>query len=565
MNRPFPTEKRKPRQARSSVGDVNRPKVARGLRVWGPVLASFFFATIFATGTALSSPVPADSARFQLRGLFYQAKQARDNQQWEQAADLYLSLSQKREKNPYRDDAAFWYAFCLQKADSVQSAALAYERYLEEFPNGKYAASAEARLRNLLDQLSERERAKIRALIQKMKSRKAKETRRRLIEALSRDSSTQDLPLLITLLQKERDPSLRVFLVQTLGRSGDPDVVHYLVQVAKEDNNRAVQQAAVRALGRITTDNSYLELINLMNTTHDPAQLDVIVSSLASSGKARSLPVLARLVRSRQNSQVSTAAIREIARLASPASWDTLVQMALDPSLALSLRRRAVNLLPPTLTKTRLDAATFRELLKAARASGDEGFVRSVLITATRVSDKTFEEISPELFDLISPETSPNVTSFVLGIFAHRGLGRVPPERFLELCDRFDEEPLRVDVLRALKRYDPSLAVQGLRRLLSQDRPLPDLDRLVGFLPPEKAVEVLEQALSSEDPARRQNVVKALAFVAFREPRATELLIHTAESDSDYEVRQSAFQALARMPSPKAREAVRRLANEFYR
>jgi len=521
--------------------------------------------SLFALGTTAASPGQADSTRFELRALFYKAKAARDDQAWRKAADLYLQLSQERKNNPYRDDATFWYAFCLQKAGDLQAAALAYERYLEEHPNGKYAAAAEARLRNLLDRLPQGEKSKIRQLIQQMRNRKEKETRRQLIEALSRSSSDQDLPLLITLLQKEKDPSLRVFLVQTLGRSGDPSVVPYLVEVAKQTDNWEVWQAAVRALGRITADNAYLELLQLMNETDSPKELISIVWSLGQAGGEKPLPVLANLVRHQQDKGVVTAALREIARIRTEASWDTLVNLALDPSLPLDTRVQAVQLLPPTLYKTKLNAETVHALLQAAQEEGSNDFLRAVLLATTGVSNDTWDKISPELFALISPDAPLKVDVLLLSAFARRGPGRVPAERFLELCDRFDETPLRMEVLRALKRQDPDLAAEGLKRLLRQDQPLPDLDKLVSFVPPEKAVAILQDALSSDDPSRRQDVVRALAFLAFRAPRATQLLVQIAESDPDYEVRQAAFRALSRMSSPEAQEAVRRLANEFYR
>ncbi len=521
--------------------------------------------SLFAYGSLTAFEAPADSTRSELRTLFYKAKAARDNQDWRTAADLYLSLTHKKASNPYRDDATFWYAFCLHKAGDSQAAALAYERYLEEYPSGKYAAAAEARLRNLLDRLPKDEKRKTQQLIERMRARKEKETRRQLIEALSRGSSGQDLPLLITLLQREKDPSLRVFLVQTLGRSGDPTVVPYLVEIARQGNDSQVRQAAILALGRISADNAYLELLNLLNAANSSKELTSIVWSLARSGGAKSLPVLARVARSEEDTQVRTTALREIGHLATPASWDTLLALALDPSLPLALRIRAVQSLPPGLYRTRLDAETVHTLLRAAQSSKSYDFLRAVLSVASRANNSTWEETSRELFSLISPDAPLKINTLLLVSFARRGPGKVPVKDFLALCDRFEESSLRMEVLRVLKRQDPDLAVQGLKRLLQQDQPLPDLDKLVSLLPPDKGVDLLEEALSSDDPSRRQDVVKALAFLAFRAPQATQLLVRTAEKDPDYEVRQAAFQALSKISEPEAQEAVRRLANEFYR
>ncbi len=88
--------------------------------------------------------------------LYLQAKKYSFEQKWQTAADLFAQLGKEYPSSAYREEAAFWVGYCLEKAGELQKAYDAFESMLSAFPKGTWSDDAWTHRIALAEQLAQK-------------------------------------------------------------------------------------------------------------------------------------------------------------------------------------------------------------------------------------------------------------------------------------------------------------------------------------------------------------------------------------------------------------------------
>ncbi len=500
---------------------------------------------------------------------FYEAMTALRNQEWSRAAELYRRVLETPEAKRYHEEALFWSAYCEQQLHQYERAIQDYARYLSEYPSGRFQALVEARLRTLASRLGAEE--EIQRRISEALTQVEKRARRSAVLSLTRSPSFQDLPLIIELLDKERDPSLRTVLITSLGQIQDPQVIPKLETIARTDTSLRARIAAIEALSRIRDRSAALTVVNLVQVEQSPEFLRRAVPSLARFDADVVVPVLLSLARRTDDPRLRDLAVSTISRVnGAEAYLDSLYTLALEAEPSSPLLTSSVGSL--VRLSARPEARRYWDQYKVeelAHISLRDTTGRTFQVYAgllNVVEEDVWRDVSPLFFELVRDGSRPRVAGAALQAFRRRGFGKVPPSRFVQLLsDPALERRVAQQVLDVLAAHSEEEARAGLTALIEARRPAVDLAYYVGGLKPEVALPVLEGELDSDDPGWRAMVVRALGRLGVRSDEAVDRLIEVVEGDPDPTVRREAFEQLTRLNDSRAKDAVLRLIHEFYR
>jgi HEAT repeat protein len=148
------------------------------------------------------------------------------------------------------------------------------------------------------------------------------EIRRIAINSLGNDNLMPPQEL-FQLYQKEENKDLRVTMVRAMASMGATD---QLVQVARSDKDPSVRVQAVRSLGNLKPQQSGQTLVNLYESNQDKDTRNAVIGALSSQGNADSLIALAR---KETSTDLKLQIVRRISDLAprNKAAMDYLMEL----------------------------------------------------------------------------------------------------------------------------------------------------------------------------------------------------------------------------------------------
>jgi HEAT repeat protein len=516
---------------------------------------------LLAIGMMASSLPPV---RAQQRDLFYQAQEARNRQDWRQAATLYRTLwTDTAFQSWRREEALFWLAYCQQQLGQVEEALQSYGEYLDRYPEGRFRALVEARLRALASQKGIPPEAPVARRLTQVEN----QARWSAISAMR--FGAEDLPLLLDMLEKETDPNLRVLLVERLGRLQNPQVVPPLEAIALTDTSFRIRAIAIQTLGGIRHPSATGTLLRLAENARDPEILAIILPALSETRSDAVLPVLYRVACCHESPSLRSQAILQMAAFpAAVAYMDSLYRIALQGTTA--DRIASLGALA-TLTRTpqgeRFWSQTkLRRLLQTVVQDTTAACIHAFAHLVSETDERQWRQISPSIFEVMANSGHGTLDRAFLWLFRTRGLGGVTPQRFIQTLSQPHTDVRRAaSILETLQHHSPEETERALRTYVRSHRPAIDLAALAAVVRSEVYLRVLEEELASPDPGWRVSVTRGLGAVAHRDSRAVSLLIRLAEADPSPAVQLEAFEQLGHLPTPEAQNAARRLLEEKYR
>ncbi len=288
------------------------------------------------------------------------------NDRWNDALKKFAEIKTKYPRSEYVDDAAYWSAYAQKRLDRKKGLA-AYEKFLEEYPNSRYADDALADMRDDIvivapdgqnlqvkvapegyaysygTTIRESEKA-MREAEQAMRlaQRELRMTKLRIpglmrrsglaltppkdIDAKTRikldalralGESNNDKEAFAALkdvaLDKSQPEILRVTALETLADFKKFDVLPVLVDVAKTDANDDVQIAAIYALADLGTEKNKLAdaLIGLFRSfsQQKDKQLAAALYAIAELGNEKAVDFLASVATSHENIELRSDAV----------------------------------------------------------------------------------------------------------------------------------------------------------------------------------------------------------------------------------------------------------------
>ncbi|MDZ7372647.1 MAG: HEAT repeat domain-containing protein [candidate division KSB1 bacterium] len=494
---------------------------------------------------------------------FYLAKESLARQDWRQAAVLFEAVLQGRATAPHQEESLFWIAYCYQKLGEHEKARGRYAEYLDRYPSGRFAPVVRARLRSLL-------RAK--ATGTKRPPQRAVERTQTQVVSTGREEKTsavpEELPLILSLLEDTADPSLRVVLITSLGELEDPSVISRLEAIALYGSSNRERVAAVRTLASLEHPSAIASLTDIARRVQEPEVARAIVPILLAAPTDPS-PVLWEIARHNENIETKVLALTHLARCPTAHRLaDSLYTLALSASAPTPVRREAIRALGKMTvspeSKRFWTAPRFLPLIRAV-LDGSGLTAGDLVPLLSKADGDQWSQISPEILEL-GRRSGHEQLAPLLRLFQEKGLGKVPPQRFIEILREPEVSPsaaaLTLDLLR---HHRPEVVPQAFQAYL-EGHPEPDgLETLIREVGPQERFALLQQVLSTPQPERRRAVVRALGALAPQSPEVVQLLVQLTEEDPDPLVQWEAYRQLKQLPYAPAQKAVRRLEEERYR
>ncbi|MEJ5200450.1 MAG: HEAT repeat domain-containing protein, partial [Anaerolineae bacterium] len=143
--------------------------------------------------------------------------------------------------------------------------------------------------------------------------------------SLGRHASPEALPALAQVAQGDPAQHVRVSAIEALGRIGGPRAVAVLAPLA-EAEDRDTARAALAALGMVSHPDALPPLLSVLRSSQPARQLDA-VRALAERGGSGAAGALQWVATSDPNEEVARAAIEALARVATPESFAALVSL----------------------------------------------------------------------------------------------------------------------------------------------------------------------------------------------------------------------------------------------
>ena len=151
------------------------------------------------------------------------------------------------------------------------------------------------------------------------------------------------MPFLISALENDPSPQVRRWCVRLLGRIGNGEAAPALTAALSDDDKDTREGAAValnmlsEATGGATAEDAFIEVLRSGST---PAKIMVLVE-LEQMKSVSAIPAIAELARS-GNPLIAAPATDALGGIGDAAACAPLAEIALNASLAESLRRQAI-------------------------------------------------------------------------------------------------------------------------------------------------------------------------------------------------------------------------------
>jgi HEAT repeat protein len=298
-------------------------------------------APLFAHGMSEDAMAPAGK---ELNQLYWQGQESLKQSDWNAALKRFAELEkQLRAKEPQNADVAvYWQAYTLMQAKRTTEAKAAVERLHHDYPSSRWSKDADALLRQSQPAVKAAETAAgssdediaeiaveglmnapperaVPLLKKVLQSRHSDKVKKRALFVLSQIDEDAALDSVVDVAKNSNDPALREEAIRMLGVSGDDRAIKRLGELyatskdarekraiiqawlvadrkdlilasARNEPDSSVRHAAIEALGALDASS---ELKQLFDTTKDAANQREIIQALGVAGDVKSLAAIA--------------------------------------------------------------------------------------------------------------------------------------------------------------------------------------------------------------------------------------------------------------------------------
>lgn len=261
--------------------------------------------TFPATAGGLTSLRPARGT--QEDSLYQLARQTLNRGEYLRAAELFQTYQQRYPNARTAPAALYWRAFALYRSGSdadLRAALASLEAQRSRYPataNDSDAAALQVRVNAALAARGDQQAAAAVRLANAQGvgcDREEMEVRAEALNALVRQDETGAGTILARVLAQrdECSATLRRRAVYHLGRRGDPDVVPRLLEVARNDPDRAVRTDAIAILGRMPGVQTIHNLEQLFMTSTDERVHSAIFTAIRGHDTPEARQLLRRYI-----------------------------------------------------------------------------------------------------------------------------------------------------------------------------------------------------------------------------------------------------------------------------
>ena len=361
--------------------------------------------------------------------------------------------------------------------------------------------------------------AALNALARTARRDRVADVRREAAESVGQmDGPAAATDTLIALARTLEDTDARREAVEGLGERGDDRAVDALATIVREERNPDLQREGTESLGESHNPRSVPLLIEIAQT--HPVS-DVRREAIETVGEnvpaEQAVPVLAAIARNDRNGDVQREAIESLGEMKDAGAL-AVVEELVTSHPNIDARREAIE----TLGETSPDGQTVEKLARMAREESNVDVVREAIETIA----ETHHADAPRIIaEIARTHRSPDVR-------------REATETLAEVGDRGEAVKLLEEI--AAQDADPNVRREAI-------------ETLGEAAPAERFVALARELLESNPPEEIwHEVLETLEELKGGE--GIPLLVSTARSHGNPEIRQHAFRVLAESDDPRARK-----------
>lgn len=203
--------------------------------------------------------------------LFDEGKRLRNEQKWREAIAVFQKLRQQFPQSVYADDAQFWIAYCFKKqGDKTEEAFRNYEKLVQEHPQSSWVDDAEAEMVELARDLVAQGKSEYRRYVDTALEKESRMARLQALLALGDLKDRKAIPLLVDILNKEKDAAIRLRAMMMLEEFEAPEAMPAVLQTLKTEENKDIKLRALYYLENVYDERALAVLLELLRTEKDP-------------------------------------------------------------------------------------------------------------------------------------------------------------------------------------------------------------------------------------------------------------------------------------------------------
>ena len=361
-------------------------------------------------------------------------------------------------------------------------------------------------------------------------------------------TSSVVVPQLVRWTDGREPDDIRAEAVEWLGRHPVPTALQTLARAARQDRSYDVRGEAAEAVGEMDLPAATDTLIALARTLQDVDARREAVEGLGERGDDRSVDALAGIVRAERDPDVQREAVESLGESGNPRSLPLLIEFARSHAVA-DVRREAVE----TIGEGAPAAEAVPVLAAIARDDRDGDVQREAIETLGETHDPGALAIVEEL---AKSHPSPDARREAIETMGEASQTDATVAKLEALAGDDDADVAReaIETLAETGHARSQRIIAGIARSHRD----PDVRReavetFAEMAPAAKFVALARELLDSDPPEEVwHQVLESLGEVE-GEPAFT-LLVATARSHANADIRRRAFEALAESDDPRARK-----------
>ncbi|MGI9174190.1 MAG: HEAT repeat domain-containing protein [Rhodothermales bacterium] len=467
-------------------------------------------------------------------------------EEWTEAEDALREFSEQHGESAWADDAQYWQCYVTERQNRTSEAAFAcYQGFVEAHPSSRWADDAKSELVRIGQRLAQAGQPEYGAMIRPYQDNANEEVALAALFALQNIGDERALTTIMDLYDRTENERIREKIVHSLSQFDAPEATDKLLDIVRSDPSQDVQRSAIHALGNRDDVQAVNALIQIAQGDGDVDIRQNAIHALGNRGGDFVAKTLGEIARRAIDQKIGSAAAFALSNVDDEAATEELEAVLRESKLA-DVRKMALHAL-----SNRDDEKAF-EILRSVALSDNPLDLREAAVFA--LGNRDGEETATALQAVFESADNQRVRGAALSALANQD-GPGAREFLVSVASSDGDEELARMAIHALASHGEIPVLLDVLRRTPHRLVRGEILVRLGFDGGREAVEALGKVVKSmEDINGRQIAAEALGDTDSED--AIPILLDVAQNDANVRVRTAAVNALSRIGTPAAQDAL---------
>jgi HEAT repeat protein len=422
--------------------------------------------------------------------MFREGRDLIEAQDWQKASAKFNSFISEFPKDKDLDAALYWYAYALQKQGKKDEAAEPLMRLIKNFPNSSWRREAQTMLvvlgrtdavNNALD--NDNCEVKVLALqslfeadedrainfvgdVLKSNRTDCPTLKAAAVSLLGSHGGPRSVPILLDIARNQTDLKLRLTAIRRLGEQESDTVTDELARLYDADKTKEVRMQILRAFAETHNAKAEAKLIDIARNGDDPAFRQMAIRHLGEQNGDASLNELIRIFDADRTPEIRSQILRALAERDDAKAQAKLLDIARrgeTPELRVEAIRRLAE----------RGNESIDELLSLYTSENDPAIKQGLIRAYAEINDP---RAVVKLFDIARHDGSIELRAYAIRRLGEQHDSQVVPQ-LISLYDAETNLDLKASLIRTLGESGDVTAIRKLISIARSDQSV-DLRKL---------------------------------------------------------------------------------------